>query len=132
MLEIYTDGASRGNPGPSAYAFIFVYDKKIIKLKSGLINFATNNIAEYTAIFEALKEAKNDGYSEISVLSDSMLTISQLNGVYKIKSENLKNLHKKVIEIANSFDKITFTHTPRGNQYIKIVDYLCTLILGPK
>ena len=58
ILEIYVDGASRGNPGPAAWSFIFVKDNQIIHQNSGYIGNATNNTAEYKAIINALNEAE--------------------------------------------------------------------------
>jgi len=132
MVEIFTDGASRGNPGASSYAFIFVNSHKIIKLKGGFIGFSTNNIAEYTAILEGLKEAMGDHLSHIAVYSDSLLVISQLNRTYRVKSKELLKYYNEIQELIPEFKTVIFRYVGRENHYTKIVDYLCTIMLGPK
>lgn len=95
-LIIFTDGASRGNPGDSAYAFI-IYDKNLnlIYQKGNKIGLATNNVAEYKAVIEALKwVAKNiqTGNAELHFFLDSSLTANQLSLKFKVKDANLKKL----------------------------------------
>ncbi|GAG13609.1 unnamed protein product, partial [marine sediment metagenome] len=80
---VYIDGASRGNPGPAAAAFILT-DPAGIKLhaKAFFIGQATNNVAEYTAICKALEAAKQIGAKQLMVFSDSELLVKQVNGEY--------------------------------------------------
>lgn len=131
-IDIYTDGASRGNPGKSALAYIFVLNGTVIKFHSEYIGLATNNVAEYSALLSALKEALKDSYEELTVYSDSLLLISQIKGEYKVKSPNLKILNEEVLTIIPKFKKITFNYVSRENRFIKLADYLNTIILGPK
>ncbi|MEF3245115.1 MAG: ribonuclease HI family protein [Caldisericaceae bacterium] len=131
-IDIYTDGASRGNPGKSACSYVFVLDGNIIKFHSEYIGLAINNVAEYSALLLALKEALKDSYEELTVYSDSLLLISQIKGEYKVKSPNLKILNEEVLTIVPKFEKITFNHVGRENKFIKLADYLNTIILGPK
>ncbi|MCI4463110.1 MAG: ribonuclease HI family protein [Caldisericum sp.] len=132
MVEIYTDGASRGNPGESAVSSVFVLDNKVILVYSEYIGFATNNVAEYTAILKSLEKAKERNFKRIKVFSDSLLVVSQLNGRYKVKSKDLMPYFTSIKNILNEFENISFEHVPRESKYTKIADYLCTLILGPK
>jgi ribonuclease HI len=132
MLEIYTDGASRGNPGKSAIAYVFVKAGKVVELHSEKIDDATNNIAEYKAIIKALTEANSRGYNEINLFSDSLLVISQIRGDFKIKSPHLLQLLNEVNTTSKNFQTIEFRHVDRENKFIKIADNLCTIILGPK
>ena len=132
MLEIYTDGASRGNPGKSAIAYVFVESGKVIELHSEKIEDATNNIAEYKAIIEALTEANSRGYAEVNLFSDSLLVISQIRGDFKIKSPHLFQLLNRAKIITQNFQKIEFRQIERENKFIKIADNLCSIILGPK
>ncbi len=76
ILKIYTGGGARGNPGPATYAFLFVHDDNIIHEGFGFIGTATNNTAEYKAIINALKAAKNLHRGHIQVFSDSNLALS--------------------------------------------------------
>ena len=78
---IYTDGASRGNPGPGAAAFIMLGTKKKIVEGRGLfLGNTTNNVAEYTGLLKGLSAAKNSGIRRIEVFSDSELMVRQING----------------------------------------------------
>lgn len=132
MIEIYTDGASRGNPGKSAIAYVFVNAGKFVVLHSEKIEDATNNIAEYKAIIKALAEANMRGYNEVNLSSDSLLVISQIRGDFKIKSPHLSQLLNEVNTATKNFQRIEFKHVDRENKFIKIADNLCTIILGPK
>lgn len=98
QLIIYTDGGSRGNPGNAAVG-VYITNKKnkVIHQIAKHIGIATNNVAEYSAVIEALawiKERKNtlDPFCEIHFFMDSLLLKSQLTGVYKVKNERLRSL----------------------------------------
>lgn len=132
MVEIFTDGASRGNPGESAISSVFVLDDKIIFLYSEYTGIKTNNEAEYTAIRKSLIYAKERNFNEVKVFSDSLLVISQLKGQYKLKSKSLLPYFEDIKELSKGFSNIQFEHISRESKFIKLADYLCTLILGPK
>ena len=129
MIEIYTDGASRGNPGESASSFVFVKERIAFKFSSFYLGKATNNIAEYKAIIFALKDALSSGFKEVLLTSDSELVISQINGKYKVKAEHLKLLAKEVSELSERFSEIEFRHRKRENKFVRIADKLCNLML---
>ncbi|MEM3180763.1 MAG: ribonuclease HI family protein [Candidatus Micrarchaeaceae archaeon] len=122
-LLIYTDGASRGNPGISASGFR-IYDDAHKLLKQGVLynGIATNNEAEYKAIIAALKAALVFGAVEIALYSDSKLAINQLMGNFKIKSGNLKKLNNETKELLHKFKKYTLENPRRSNEYISAVD----------
>lgn len=110
----YTDGGSRGNPGPAAVGFVIGNRKYGHK-----IGDATNNVAEYKAVIFALKklkalitkkEAKN---TEIEIRMDSELLVKQLNGKYKIKDADLQPLFIEVWNSKMDFKKVDFTHISR-------------------
>ncbi len=132
LLDIYTDGASRGNPGPSAWAYIFVVGNEIIYKNSKFIGFNTNNQTEYFAIIEALKTAIKFKFKEIRIFSDSELVIKQLNGEYKVKNINLQILFSQVDKLKTKFSKITFIHVFRDNSWMKIADSFCNEVLDSK
>ncbi|MGB9694604.1 MAG: ribonuclease HI family protein [Caldisericaceae bacterium] len=132
MLEIYTDGASRGNPGKSAIAGVIVKDKQIIKVYAEFCGITTNNVAEYSAIIKALDEAIRLRESRVRVLSDSELVISQILGKYKVKAIHLAELFEEVSEKSKMFSSVVFENLPRENHYIAIADKLTTYILGAK
>ncbi len=129
MVEIYTDGASRSNPGDSASSFLFVKDNKVIFFSSEYIGKSTNNVAEYKAIINAMENAVKEELKEVILTSDSKLVISQITGTYKVKAEHLKKLHNKITVLSKKFIRIEFRHSRRENKYIKIADKLCNMIL---
>src|SRR3989344_5101002 len=93
---IYADGGSRGNPGKAAYGFV-VYDgeKNELYKEGKYIGIDTNNVAEYTGVISALKYLLEKGSAQNSRIQfrlDSQLVASQLEGIYKVKNENLRNL----------------------------------------
>lgn len=128
MLDIYTDGASRGNPGLSAIAFVIRSDDAL-ELFSKSIGHHTNNEAEYIAILEALKRAREKGIYNVKVFSDSELIVKQILGIYKIKSQNLKHLNEEVKMMLNMFKHYEIKNIPRENKYIKIADKICNILL---
>jgi len=108
-INIYTDGASRGNPGEAGIGFVLVNEKgKIIKEFSSFVGIRTNNAAEYMALIKALEEAKKLKATEVTVFSDSELMVKQL------KNEGLKPLYEKVQKLKNAFKSVSFIHIPRS------------------
>ena len=113
VFTIYTDGAARGNPGPAAYAYIVErpgYDD--IEFCQRLGN-ATNNVAEYTALIEALKKAKTLGGRRLVVHSDSELMVKQMNGEYKVKNAGLQPLFEEARRLRREFDQVVLRHVRR-------------------
>lgn len=129
-INIYTDGASRGNPGPAAAAFIFLHENKIIYQKSFYLGNTTNNSAEYQAIFNALKDAQKFTHDIIKLHSDSQLIIRQLNNVYRVKSKRLLPYYKKIQKLIKNFSNISFVHVPRTDKYIQKCDRLANQALN--
>jgi ribonuclease HI len=112
-LQIFTDGGSRGNPGPAACAFI-VRDvtNKTVYQRGFRLGITTNNVAEYTAVLKSLEWISPN--AEVSFYMDSLLVVSQLKGIYKIKDQKLKNISKQILsKIKNLKLKISFVHIPR-------------------
>ena len=129
MIEVFCDGGARGNPGPAAWGFVIKVDGQIIKEDCGYIGIATNNIAEYTALVEALfylgKHFKGES---AKVYLDSKLVVAQLNGEYKIKNLNIAKLVKQVREIEKGLGDIVYTHIPRREN--KEADRLVNIALN--
>ncbi|MHC4187342.1 MAG: phosphoribosylglycinamide formyltransferase [Planctomycetota bacterium] len=114
QITIYTDGGSRGNPGPSAAAFTLTDTKgKQITAKAFYLGENTNNVAEYTAVLKALECAKQYNPQRISIFSDSELLVQQLNGEYKVKSENIRPLFEQVRTMLLEFDSYKIKHITR-------------------
>jgi len=114
-IIIYTDGGSRGNPGPAAIGVLFCNENgEVFKKYSEGLGEATNNEAEYKAVIFALEKfralfgkklAKN---SELEIKSDSELLINQLNGKYKILDQKIQPLFLKIWNLKLDFKKVKF------------------------
>lgn len=113
-IIIYTDGGSRGNPGPAAAGFV-ITDKNAKRLcaRGAFLGKATNNEAEYIAIIKALEAARQFKAEQITVFSDSELLVRQINGQYKIKSEKLRPLYRRAAELLDEFKNYKIRHIPR-------------------
>jgi len=112
-LEIFTDGGCSGNPGPAAIGVVIKDGPKIVKTLSRAIGMGTNNIAEYTALIVALQEALILKADEVSVKTDSELMCKQLDGIYKVKHENIKPLFEQVKHLVTGFKSFQIKHVPR-------------------
>lgn len=114
MIEVFCDGASRGNPGHSAWAFVVKQKGRIIHEGSGYLGIATNNQAEYTAIIQALKWLKDNFVKEpITIYMDSLLAASQLSGIYKVKNAQIRDFILEIRILENNFKKISYHHIRR-------------------
>ena len=124
-LRLFTDGGSRGNPGPSAFAFILLSeDGKTIMQEAHFIGKATNNEAEYHGLLAGLDAAKENGADEIEVTMDSELVVKQMQGLYAVKSPNLIPLHKEARLRFSGFHKPVILHVPREHPVITMADAL--------
>jgi len=113
-LTIYTDGAATGNPGPAGIGVIICDSSgNVLKNISEYIGEATNNVAEYTAMINALKQAKDMKAESVHINTDSELLAKQLNREYKVKNENLKSLYEEVLQLAKKFEEVRIFHIPR-------------------
>lgn len=114
MVTIYSDGGSRGNPGPSAAGYVILdYNQVVLDQGGEYLGITTNNQAEYQGVRLALEKAELLGYKRISFCLDSMLVVNQMNGLYKIKNRELWPIHERIRELITHFDKVTFRHVPR-------------------
>ncbi|HJK20648.1 MAG TPA: tRNA (N6-threonylcarbamoyladenosine(37)-N6)-methyltransferase TrmO [Methanocorpusculum sp.] len=127
-LTIYTDGASRGNPGEAAAAWLILRGCEVLESEVRVLGVQTNNIAEYTALLGALTAAKKYGdpaATSLTVYSDSELMISQMAGKYAVRSETLKPLYTEAAAAASIYAKVRYVHVPRENAYVGSCDWLC-------
>ncbi len=120
LIKVFSDGASRGNPGLSGIGIVFKQaDRKKPFLKHGyLIKNTTNNVAEYIALLAAIKitEASltNYHFEEVQFFADSELLVKQMNGIYKVKNGKLKPLFTEIKRILSSKKyAYSFIHIPR-------------------
>ncbi|MCK9603728.1 MAG: ribonuclease HI family protein [Candidatus Omnitrophica bacterium] len=112
-IEVYIDGASKGNPGPSGIGVVICQDGQTIKNISSFIGNATNNIAEYTALIYALQEALALKVEALKVNTDSQLLYMQLKKVYKVKSPNIIGLYNQILRLMSSFKQVAINNIPR-------------------
>ena len=122
-FKIFTDGASRGNPGHSAAAFVIQTDDGVIWVQDGCyIGQVTNNVAEYTAVKLALQRLIGDFAkhlpAEVEFVADSMLIASQLAGKFKIKQPHLMALWQEIKQLEPQAGQVTYTYTPRANNFL--------------
>jgi ribonuclease HI len=113
-VTIYTDGASRGNPGYAGIgAVILDANGSCLMELSEWIGIATNNEAEYSALIRALEAAKKLGARKVSVFADSELVVLQMKGLYAVKSPRLKPLFMKARRLKDEFDRFDINHIQR-------------------
>jgi ribonuclease HI len=114
QIEIYVDGGSRGNPGPSGVGVV-ILDTSGNRLKeiSKYIGETTNNIAEYNALLYGLEEALILRAGEIVVNLDSELVAKQLTGDYRVKDPGLKPLFERAMNMLKSFKSFEIRHIER-------------------
>jgi len=121
ILNIYTDGGSRGNPGPAAIGVVIKdKDNKTLHQFGKTIGTATNNIAEYQGVIFALEYliTKKLKPQTINFFLDSALVVNQLSGLWKIKDANLRNLVIKVRELEGALNtNIKYTAIPREKNH---------------
>jgi len=115
-IVAYIDGASRGNPGPAAAAFVLkdsVGNK--VQAKAFFLGHATNNVAEYAALVRALEAIKQlaPDCAEVAVFSDSELLVKQVNGEYKVKSEQIRSLFQQAVDLLADFESWKIQHIMR-------------------
>ena len=131
-LTIYTDGASRGNPGLAACAWIILDGLEVLEAESAGAGENTNNFAEYTALINALRSAKKyctAEETELDVYSDSELMIRQVTGQYAVRSPSLKPLYSEVMRLSKDYAEVSYTHVPRENPYVSSCDWMCNQAL---
>jgi ribonuclease HI len=114
---IHTDGGARGNPGPAAIGVVIQKNDTVVTEFGKAIGDATNNVAEYTAVIEALqfmKTHKHDETLHIEFVLDSQLVVNQLNGTFKIKDSKLRELAFHIRHLEQEVGgTITYSSVPR-------------------
>ena len=130
-LNIYIDGASRGNPGPASYGVcIFNEEGHPIFEVGETLGIATNSIAEYRALIRALQEGKRLGCGELSIFTDSQLVARQFDGQYRIKNISIKELWAEIDPLLKEFTSVIVTHIPRSSHPGNVqADKLCNIAL---
>ena len=113
-LYLFTDGASRGNPGPAA-AGVMIKDQegKVLLEKGQFLGRMTNNEAEYRALLLGLELAKDLKPETLVCSLDSELVVSQINGLYRVKKPHLRRLLLKIRQVERNYPKVVYKLIPR-------------------
>ena len=123
VLRLYTDGASRGNPGPAAVGVVIADDHDLpLRTFHRWLGRTTNNEAEYRALIDGLKAAEPWKPDRLEVYMDSKLVVEQINGAYRVKSPDLRPLYREAKELLARFAEVKVGHVERALN--KKADYL--------
>ena len=111
---VYTDGASRGNPGPSGIGVVVRNESHdVIETYAGYVGVTTNNHVEYQALIKGLQMALARGCTEVSMRLDSQVVVRQVLGEYRVKDTRLELLHAWVMDLLGRFDRWEIAHVRR-------------------
>ena len=127
MYEIYCDGASRSNPGEASVGISILKDKEEIDTIKKRIGIATNNVAEYLGLIEALKYCVEKNIMEVEIYLDSLLVVQQVNLEYKVKSKKLQEHYNQALDLINKINNVKITHVRR--EFNKRADQLANQAL---
>ena len=126
---VYSDGGSRGNPGPSASGFVIMSLNQEVLYQGGVyLGITTNNQAEYHGVRLGLEKALSVGARNVEFRADSLLVVNQLNGVYTIKNRDLWPIHERIKELVLQFETVTFRHVRR--EFNQLADGMVNKILN--
>ena len=114
-VQLYADGGSRGNPGPSASGFVILDMAGNVVHEQGVyLGITTNNQAEYQALKIGLETALAKFQSrEVHVYMDSLLVVNQMKRIFKVKNRDLWPVHDAIVKLVPRFQKVSFDHVPR-------------------
>jgi ribonuclease HI len=113
-VRVYSDGAARGNPGPSGAGAVLVEPSgQVVDRLGKFLGIQTNNYAEYMGLLIGLRRARELGVREVEVFADSELMIRQLGGRYQVKSPSLRPLYEEALKLLNDFSRVKLVHVPR-------------------
>jgi ribonuclease HI len=111
--DLYFDGASRGNPGQSAIGWVLAADGSVVAEGGETIGRATNNQAEYEALLQGLRVARDHGFTAVTVHGDSELIIKQVTGAWDTNDPILREKRIEARSLLDEFDEWDATHVPR-------------------
>ncbi|MBC7746806.1 reverse transcriptase-like protein [Pedobacter sp.] len=124
----YSDGGSRGNPGPSSAGYVLMDAAETVIFEGGAyLGITTNNVAEYQALYLGLQKALELGATVVDFRLDSLMVVNQMNGIYKVKNVELIPINHRINELASRFERVTFTHVRR--EYNRLADAMVNKIL---
>ncbi len=112
-IDVYIDGAARGNPGESGIGVHIIEESGKTREIKKYLGTLTNNQAEYSALITALESLTDRKDREIRIFTDSLLLANQINGLWKVKHPEIKELHRKAKTLIEGFSRVTISHIPR-------------------
>ena len=127
MYKIYCDGASRSNPGEASIGISIQNHEQEVDTIAKKIGVATNNVAEYEGLRTALDYCEKNNLKDVQIYLDSLLVVQQVNGKYKVKSKNLKDLYNQCTDLIEKVDNLEIHHVPREQN--KRADELANIAL---
>ena len=127
MYKIYCDGASRSNPVEASIGVSIQNDEQEVDTIAKKIGVATNNVAEYEGLRTALDYCDKNNLKNVQIYLDSLLVVQQVNGKYKVKSKNLKDLYNQCTDLIEKIDNLEIHHVPREQN--KRADELANIAL---
>ena len=127
VYEIYCDGASRSNPGEASIGISISKDSEEIATIKKRIGIATNNVAEYLGLIEALKYCVENNIMEVDIYLDSLLVVQQVNLEYKVKSKKLQEYYNQALDLINKINNVKINHVRR--EFNKRADQLANQAL---
>ena len=127
MYKIYCDGASRSNPGAASIGISIQNDEQEVDTIAKKIGVASNNVAEYEGLRTALDYCDKNNIKDVQIYLDSLLVVQQVNGNYKVKSKNLKDLCNQCNDLIEKIDNVEIYHVPREQN--KRADELANIAL---
>jgi ribonuclease HI len=131
LITLEFDGGSRGNPGPAGIGIVLrAADRTPLVTVGKFIGRATNNVAEYEALIEALRQAKKLGAKRLHIRGDSELIIKQMRGEYRVKHPDLKPLHEEASDLLHHFEEAKLEHNLRHEN--ALADKLANLAMDRK
>lgn len=119
-LKLFTDGGSRGNPGPAGFGFV-VYDsaENILEKCGNYLGITTNNQAEYAGLEKGIAWiVQHYSRAEVEIFMDSLLIVNQVKGLYKVKNQALLPPFLRIKKLLRTLPKYTITHIPREHNAI--------------
>ncbi len=127
-VKLFSDGGSRGNPGPSASGYVLMtMDDLVVSQGGDYLGKTTNNQAEYQALKAGMEEALERRVQIIHVFMDSQLVVNQMTGQYRVKHRELLPIYQAIKALEPRFEQITYTHVPREQN--KLADAMVNEIL---
>ena len=116
---VYVDGCSRGNPGPAGVGYYIVGENGAVLDQGGeFIGFATSRVAEYYALKVGCERAIQLGLKSVRFVSDNLMLVNQMNGIYKVKNQDLRPIYEDVQGMLGRFEAYAFMHVAREQNTI--------------